>query len=72
LENVAFHCQVTGHYTVSCAKTAKPIQNPDAVMDEDSGGPKDPQGKGQLWRVVRAIQKHWQYLLQRRIANNVM
>ena len=54
-ENVAPHCKVMGHSTVSCAKTAEPIEMPfwmktqvgprNHVID----GAADPQGEGAIF-----------------------
>jgi len=63
-ETVVAHCKVMGHSTLSCAKTAEPVEMPiwmktcvcpgNHVLD----GVQIPKGKGQFLGVVRTIEKH--------------
>ena len=62
-EDVAAHCKVMGHSTVSCAKTAEPIDMP--FWTKTGVGPRNHildgvqiPGKGQFMGAVQAIQKH--------------
>jgi len=69
-ENIAAHFKVMGHPTVSCAKTAEPIDMP--FWMKTPVGPRNcvlercifPNGKGQFSGVVQAMQKHWKSSLQ--------
>jgi len=70
--NVAAHCKVMRHSTVICAKTAVLIDmlfwmrtrvGP-GTMYEMGCRSGIPSGKWQFLGVVRAIQKHWQSLMQ--------
>ena len=69
--DVAAHCKVMGHSTVSCAKTAEPIDKP--FWTKTRVNPKEPRcemgyrspnAKGQFSGVVRATQKDWQSSVQ--------
>jgi len=73
-KNVADHCKVLGHSTVSCAKTAEPIDMPFWMKAQVGrrncvlhGGADPPRGMGNF----RAIQKHWQSSLQQSLPRSL-
>ena len=63
-ELAAPHCKVMAHSTVSCTKTAKPIEIPFGMKTRVSprnhvlDGSRSPKGKRQVLGVVRANEKH--------------